>query len=293
MATFVFSFAYQLNIATNQVTVSPNGTDVTITSIADDTLTTNEVLYYSTANPTPPLQLSGSAMFLFQSGDGIVIQISGQKLWLTDTARTAGTTASDSGTSFTLCLLSGSRISTPDGTIAVEALTIGDLVLTADGGIASVRWIGVQSVVTLFADPLRTLPIRITAGALGEDLPIRDLRVSPDHALLLDGVLVRAGALVNGVTIVRETAVPDRFTYYHVELDDHSLILAEGVPAETFLDTISRRRFDNWAEYEALHGDRPATIAELDAPRVKSARQLPLALRERLAARLVGATKAA
>jgi hypothetical protein len=293
MATFVFSFAYQLNIATNQVTVSPNGTDVTITSIADDTLTTNEVFNYSTANPTPPLQLSGSAMFLFQSGDGIVIQISGQKLWLTDTARTAGTTASDSGTSFTLCLLSGSRISTPDGTIAVEALTIGDLVLTADGGIASVRWIGVQSVVTLFADPLRTLPIRITAGALGEDLPIRDLRVSPDHALLLDGVLVRAGALVNGVTIVRETAVPDRFTYYHVELDDHSLILAEGVPAETFLDTISRRRFDNWAEYEALHGDRPATIAELDAPRVKSARQLPLALRERLAARLVGATKAA
>ena len=165
----------------------------------------------------------------------------------------------------------------------VEALAIGDPVRTADGRTAPVRWVGVQSVVTLFADPLRTLPIRIAAGALGEDLPIRDLCVSPDHALLLDGVLVQAGALVNGTTIVRETAMPERFTYYHVELDDHSLILAEGVPAETFVDNVTRRRFDNWAEYAALYGEDAAAIAEMDAPRVKSARQLPTALRMRIA----------
>jgi hypothetical protein len=186
---------------------------------------------------------------------------------------------------FTVCFLAGTRIATPAGAMPVESLAIGDPVLTADGRAAPVRWVGVQTVVTLFADPLRSFPIHIAAGALGEGLPVRDLRVSPDHALFLDGVLVQAGALVNGTTIVRETTTPERFTYFHVELDDHSLILAEGVPAETFVDTVTRRRFDNFADYAARYGDTGATIAELPAPRIKSARQLPAALRERLAAR--------
>ncbi len=184
-----------------------------------------------------------------------------------------------------VCFLAGTRIATPAGEVAVEALAIGDLVLTADGRVAPVRWVGVQTVVTLFADPLRSFPIRITAGALGQNLPVRDLLVSPDHALMLDGALVQAGALVNGTTIIREAAMPERFTYFHVELEDHALILAEGVPAETFLDTVTRRRFDNWADYEARYGDTGATISELPAPRIKSARQLPQALRARLAER--------
>jgi len=186
---------------------------------------------------------------------------------------------------FTVCFLAGTMVATPAGETPVESLAIGDLVLTGDGRVVPVRWVGVQTVVTLFADPLRSFPVRITAGALGEGLPVRDLLVSPDHALMLNDVLVQAGALVNGTTIVRETALPERFTYFHVELDDHSLILAEGVPAETFVDNVTRRRFDNFAEYEALYGETGATIAEIAAPRIKSARQLPHALRARLAAR--------
>jgi hypothetical protein len=186
---------------------------------------------------------------------------------------------------FTVCFLAGTSIGTPAGETQVENLAVGDLVLTADGRAAPVKWVGIQTVVSVFADPLRSFPIHISAGALGAGLPIRDLRVSPDHALFLDSVLVQAGALVNGTTIVRETAMPERFTYFHVELEDHALILAEGVPAETFLDTVTRQRFDNYAEYEALYGDTGATIAEMDAPRIKSARQLPAALRARLAAR--------
>jgi hypothetical protein len=188
---------------------------------------------------------------------------------------------------YVFCFLSGTAIATPAGDTPVDTLAIGDLVLTADGRTAPVRWVGVQTVVTLFADPLRSLPVRIAAGALGEGLPVRDLLVSPDHALFLDGLLVQAGALVNGTTIVRETAMPERFTYFHVELDDHALILAEGVPAETFLDTVTRRRFDNFAEYEARYGDTGPVLAEIPAPRIKSARQLPAALRQRLAVRAI------
>jgi hypothetical protein len=186
---------------------------------------------------------------------------------------------------FAVCFLAGTAIATPGGAVAIEALSVGDLVSTADGEAKPVRFVGRQTIATPFASVLRTRPIRIAVGALGEGLPARDLCVSPDHALMLDGVLVQAGALVNGTTITRMTDLPERFTYFHVELDDHSLILAEGVPAETFVDNVTRRRFDNWPEYEALYGEAAATIAELDVPRVKSARQLPRAVRDRIAAR--------
>jgi hypothetical protein len=89
---------------------------------------------------------------------------------------------------------------------------------------------------------------------------------------------------VNGTSIVRETAVHERFTYYHVELDDHSLILAENTPAETFVDNVDRLNFDNWDEHEALYpGGKP--IVEMPYPRAKAHRQVPQRLRARLAAR--------
>lgn len=186
------------------------------------------------------------------------------------------------GVTFTvICFCEGTRIATPAGPRAVETLVAGDLVLTQDGAARSVRWMGRQTVSTRFGGA-RVLPVRIRAGALGDGLPERDLLVSPDHALLLDGVLVQAGALVNGTTITREPRMPERFTYWHVELADHSLILAEGVPAETFVDAVSRAAFDNAAEHAALFPGA-APIAPLDLPRAQSPRQVPPALRARLA----------
>ena len=76
-----------------------------------------------------------------------------------------------------------------------------------------------------------------------------------------------------------------KFVYYHIELEDHSLILAEGVPAETFVDNVTRRNFDNHADYEAFYGVDEVATSEMEVPRAKSARQVPRAVRERLAAR--------
>jgi hypothetical protein len=181
------------------------------------------------------------------------------------------------------CFCAGTLIRTPNGETNVEALRIGDLVLTLEGRATPVRWIGVRAVTPRFADPLRTLPIRIKGGALGNGLPVRDLLVSPDHAMYLDGVLVQAGALVNGISIVREANMPATFTYYHIETTEHSLILAEGAPAETFIDNVDRMAFDNWAEYNSLQGIA-APLIEMPYGRAKSARQIPISIKERLEA---------
>ncbi|MGF9762733.1 Ig-like domain-containing protein [Microvirga sp. 0TCS3.31] len=199
----------------------------------------------------------------------------------------AGNGSGGAGETQVICFYPGTLIRTPDGEVAVETLKIGDLILNVEGKAMPVRWMGRQTVSTRFADPLRVLPIRIIAGALGENLPARDLLVSPDHALLIDGILVHAGALVNGTTVRRDGGVPTTFTYHHVELADHSLILAEGVPAETFVDNVDRMGFDNWSEHEALYGHE-AAIAEMDLPRAKSHRQVPMAIRCHLETRAEG-----
>jgi hypothetical protein len=184
-----------------------------------------------------------------------------------------------------MCFLAGTRIATADGEKPVESLRAGDLVLDPAGKAAAVRWLGISTVATRFADPLRSMmPIRIKAGALGDELPRRDLLVSPAHAMYFAGILIQAGAMVNGVSIVHEPAMPERFCYYHVETETHQLILAEGAETETFVDNADRMNFDNWAEHEALYGHEVA-IAEMDLPRAKSARQIPPALHRQLAAR--------
>lgn len=193
----------------------------------------------------------------------------------------ASTDPFTSGTDLTVqCFGPGTRIATPDGTRAVETLRPGDRVLTADGGSAAIRWLGVQTVPTGFADPLRVLPVRVLAGALADNVPGSDLVLSPGHALLLDGMLVQAGALVNGLSILRETQVPTGFCYYHVELPAHAVILAEGAPCESFLDGVEPMAFDNAAERAGR-----TTAGELAYPRVKAQRQLPAATRARIAAR--------
>lgn len=185
--------------------------------------------------------------------------------------------ATPSGLVITLCFYPGTALASPEGEIKVEDIRAGDM-LTTKNGAMPVRWIGQSHIHTRFADPLRALPIRIRAGALGNNLPVRDLLLSPDHAIHMDGILVQAGALVNGTSIVREHDVPEQFTYYHVELASHELLLAEGVEAESFVDNVARMHFQNWDERNAT----AEPIVEMALPRAKSARQVPASIRRRL-----------
>src|SRR5262249_61310133 len=111
------------------------------------------------------------------------------------------------------------------------------LVLTADGRAVPVKWIGRQTVVTLFGPPEGRCPVCIAAGALGDGVPSRDLRLTADHALLIDDVLVHAGALINGWTIRRIPLeeLGGWFILFHIEAGDHEGILAGGPPAETII----------------------------------------------------------
>jgi hypothetical protein len=224
--------------------------------------------------------------FIGTAQGGIIIQDNhGNYLFLTDTASGGGNlTGVDIPAECTFCFMAGTLIRTPDGEAAVETLKRGDLVLTDDGRSVPVDWLGIQTVSLRFADKMRVLPIRIRAGALAENVPACDLLVSPDHALLVGGVLIQAGALVNGTSITRETNVPTTFVYYHVEVDDHSLILAEDTPAETFVDNVDRLGFDNSAEHEALYPNGKP-INELPYPRAKSHRQVPVSIHVMLGAR--------
>lgn len=154
-----------------------------------------------------------------------------------------------------LCFHHGTRIATSSGETPVQDLRAGDPVLTAGGAAVPVRWIGERRIdLTRHPEPDAASPIRILRGAFAPDVPRRDLLVSPDHAMLLDGLLISARLLVNGATILRETGLP-AVHYFHVELEAHGILIAEGAASESYLDTGNRGLFDNAGVPLVLHPD--------------------------------------
>lgn len=161
---------------------------------------------------------------------------------------------------YVACFVRGTRILTPAGQVLVETLAIGDLVTTIDGSVLPVKWIGRRSYDGKFiALNVRILPVLVQAGALSDGIPQRDLQLSPKHALLIDGLLMPSEALVNGVSI-RQLDSVDTVHYFHVELQEHAVLLAEGAPAESFIENQSRSAFQNAAEFEALYPHDLATV---------------------------------
>ncbi len=175
------------------------------------------------------------------------------------------------------CFMSGSRLRAARGDVPVNELAVGDEVVVVRGGqqrLEPVKWVGQSYVdISRHAHPEDAAPIRFRAGALADGQPAHDLIVSPEHCLIIDDLCVPAKLLVNGGSIISERdAAP--FTYYHVELDKHGILLAENVPTESYLDTGNRSLFDNGGVPRQLH---PTFAVNMDSARWRTDACAPLA----------------
>ena len=192
--------------------------------------------------------------------------------------------------------MAGTRVRTASGESLVEALRIGDTVLTRSGLRRQVKWIGRRAYAadTVTGNP-NLRPVLLLAGALGHGIPNAPLRLAPMHRLLIDdavagSVLVAAAALVNGLSILRDP-VGDPVAYFHIELNSHDVLLAEGAAVETFADAGNRAIFANSAEFAALY---PRQAGGLARPCMKLLDQGPELwnIRRRLAGHAAAGTAA-
>lgn len=227
----------------------------------------------------------GNTIFVGSTPNGVVIYTRTQLNPPEGLYRLLSTSPYNAGESFipntdsdyTLCFLEDTLISVlDDKQLPVQDLQIGDKVLTSEGIFEKILWIGVKTVKNaLYTDPDQS-PVCISAGALGDNLPLSDLYVTSNHGIIIDGLVINAAALVNDSTIrfVPLAEMPSEFTYYHIETKNHDEIYANGSLAETFVDYVTRSRFDNYQEYLDLFGSEK-NIVEIAKPRISAQRQLP------------------
>jgi hypothetical protein len=160
------------------------------------------------------------------------------------------------------CFLKGTTIRTAAGDRKIEDLAMGDLLPTVFGGICPIQWIGRYSLKksdSTKAWVRNVLPVRVARSALGLDVPYVDLFVSKEHELLIDGVLVTAGSLINGTTItVYNPRELDELEFFHIKLERHNAIYAEGAPCGTMRNVAESAI--NYAEYVRRY--EAATIQE-------------------------------
>jgi hypothetical protein len=178
------------------------------------------------------------------------------------------------------CFLTGTRIKTPEGETNIEELRIGNKVLTASGEAKPIKFIGRRKLSRERTGPRKKGegPLKISRFAIDGKAPLSDLYITPEHAIYIDGILIPARNLVNGVTIVAD-AKPEALslTLFHIELDTHEAILAEGLAVESFRrdnQLTYAYWFDNADEYVALYGppgEPPAPFAPI--LRYRSSRQ--------------------
>ncbi|EUK19428.1 Hint domain-containing protein [Commensalibacter papalotli (ex Servin-Garciduenas et al. 2014)] len=152
---------------------------------------------------------------------------------------------------FEVCFLAGTMIETPDGFCAVENITIGDLVMTYDYRTKTknprpVTWVGHKKKIVEKKSTYdeSEYPVRILKGALAENIPNKDLLLTPEHCLFFDGKFIPVRMLVNDNSIFYDTSFT-QYDYYHIETENHSVIIADGVLTESYLDTGNRHIFNH------------------------------------------------
>ena len=166
------------------------------------------------------------------------------------------------------CFYQGTLITLTSGqNIAVEDLANGDIIHTHKGPLP-LKWLACRKV----TKPVRQqfphqLPVVIESGALGVNMPSTDLMVSQGHTILIDGHLICAALLENEINCYRARCedLPDEYYYFHLEFQDEEvLVLSNGAPTASYVNTQTRMMFDNYQEYVDLYGDLNAEIKPLE-----------------------------
>ena len=153
------------------------------------------------------------------------------------------------------CLLKGTKISTPSGDRPVQDLQIGDEVQTLAGR-KTIKWIGYNKFTKeegrAWQDSV--MPIRVARCAIDDRTPRHDLYISPHHCIFFNEALIPVMYLINEATIAQGTPSDmSAIEYYHIELDTHEVIYAEGALVESY-DGWNRENFSNFVQYERLYG---------------------------------------
>jgi Hint domain len=152
------------------------------------------------------------------------------------------------------CYVRGARILSDRGNVAIEDLKIGDRVMTRSGETRPIIWIGQRKVdCASHPKPELVWPICVSRNAFGENLPERDLWLSPGHNVFSEGVIMPIEALINEKTVTQHRL--QSVEYWHIELDAHDIVFAEGLPSESYLDIGNRNCFANAGEFVELHPD--------------------------------------
>ena len=201
-------------------------------------------------------------------GDPFELKVNGtpqQDFWGNITGYTYAFTSSnghDDGRGGVItCYLSGSMVRTDAGPVTVETLAVGDsvAVFAADGqpqGMRRVTWVG-QGHVTVrpdLPDDEAGWPVRIRRNALADNVPHKDMLVTSEHCLLLDGHFIPVRMLVNGSSIAYDRSI-DEYDYWHFEVEPHGIVEVDGALTESYLDTGNRQGFifqaGRWAESDS------------------------------------------
>jgi hypothetical protein len=152
------------------------------------------------------------------------------------------------------CFLAGTRIAMAHGDVPVEELAVDNLVRNQDNNLVPIKWVGYRRIdCRRHPTPRDVWPVRVRGDSFGTGMPHRDLWLSPDHAVFVGDVLIPIKHLTNGTSI--EQVPMDEVAYYHIELPQHDVLLAEGLPVESYLDTGDRFNFENGSGPLALHPD--------------------------------------
>ena len=223
------------------------GADGSVYAGSSLTVSDNTILYDGSRSDVSALHNFVSAPTLYFTDNSVY--------GLTSSQLTSGGPVVDSGTDYltteptisdpppyTTCFCAGTRIATQKGEVPIEHLSVGDLVLTSSGAMRPVIWIGIGHVLATPGRRNAATPVIVRRGALGDDIPRRDLRLTKGHSLYLDDVLIPVEYLVNHRSILWDDRA-QAVTIYHVELETHDVLLAEGAPAETYRDDGNRWLF--------------------------------------------------